>query len=200
MKNGNETVIYNPEEDFKDVLLLGTFPGHVVGMERGQKHLGSTPFNGIFKVADEAREMTGVNWRDENKVVSAEGMVGQLVRGTGIWFNPKPDSQSSNRPFFQKFQAMGVEFKQVKNKGFELREPEEDEVLGAPVLFTIGLETAKRDRGLPDDQATKFPKVFDIRKWDEGERLSKDDIIKNPFGDDEDSDDDATIEEGDAGF
>jgi len=165
-------VLYDPINDGQEkTTLLGVFPAHIVGFKEGDKYKGSIPYNVTFKIAPEAAELTGTNWKSEsNEDISADYMPGREVRSKGIWLNPdpKPEERWKNRDYRNFLEAIGIELKMVEKSGQKyesLVTLEEAEALGRPCLVTIKLENDKRD---PD---RKFPKVFGVQSWDNGDRI-----------------------------
>lgn len=186
-----KVVLFNPNEVNDDLVLTGTFPAHLISLEQGQTFNGAIPLNGVYRIHASVENMTGFNWQDSNREVPAKGMVNKEVRSVGVWFNPNPrPGKGDNKKYFQWAVAHGIEFQQDKNGNYVLGENpvEVDQVLGTPVLVTIGLELAKNDakNKIPWAQARKFPKIMDFAKWEGGTKISLDLLKKDPFSTDDD--------------
>jgi hypothetical protein len=165
-------VLYDPITDGQEKpTLLGVFPAHIVGFKEGTKYKGSIPYNVTFKIAPEAAELTGENWKTQDgEETQADYMPGREVRSVGIWLNPdpKPEERWKNRDYRNFLEAIGIELKTVEKGGqkFEsLVTLEEAEALGRPCLVTIKLEKDKRDTD------RNYPKVFGVQSWDNGDRI-----------------------------
>jgi hypothetical protein len=172
-------ILFDPEEDGKEKpTLLGTFPAHIVGYLEGTANNASIPYNVKFKIAPEAKEMKGINWKDktekdpEGVEVPADYMVGREVRSVGIWLNPdpKPTDRWKNRDYVNFLEAIGIELKTVEKDGKKFQSLvtlEEHEVIGRPCMITVKLENDKR----PEMSGRQYPKAFSFQVWDGGERI-----------------------------
>jgi hypothetical protein len=164
-------VLFDPIKDGEEKpTLLGVFPAHIVGYKEGNKYKSSIPYNVTFKIAPEAAELTGTNWKQKDEETSADYMPGREVRSVGIWLNPdpKPEERWKNRDYRNFLEAIGIELKTIEKGGqkFEsLVTLEEAEALGRPCLVNIKLEKDKREA----DRV--YPKVFGVQSWDNGERI-----------------------------
>lgn len=189
-----KNAFYNPEKDGVVATLLGVFPAHLVGWVKGVKFNDSFPFNPIFRIAPEAAELKGTDYTQEDQPeMPAKHMVGREVRGVGIWLNPnpEPDQRGRNKGYVTFCDALGVEFPKNKDGDIEILEVEADDVLGKACLVNIKLETDKRDlrAGIDPKDARKFPKIFNILKWEDGKDLPLDELKNNPFESDNNVDD-----------
>jgi len=182
-------ILFDPAEDgVEKPTLLGTFPAHITGFKEGNKSRGSIPYNVTFKIAPEAESLKGVNWKQPTKEepngseVDADYMVGREVRSVGIWLNPtpKPEERWKNRSYANFLEAIGIKLKETVVDGKTLQKLvtlEENETIGLPCLITIKLEADKRE-GMTD---RKYPKVFTVQSWDDGERIDVTEDEEDPF-------------------
>lgn len=205
-----DETIFDPEEKpVENVTLLGSFPGHIVDMREGNVVNGAIPYNYTVRIAPEAKDMKGVNYRsrerylreiektnEEDKgpeefleTVGENNMVGKELGTTGVWLTPKPEQGQSwrNRRFVEFHEALGVVFKEKKGKKV-LGKPENEDVLGLPGIFTIELEAEKRknDQGVKYKTGRYFPRVTNVSPWEDGDLLDIAEIVGDALPTDED--------------
>jgi len=106
-----ETAVYDPDEkQSEEVILLGSFPGHIVNMNEGKNINGSIPYNYVIRIAPEAADLKGINWKararylkeiegseEEDKgpeafleTVKDNNMVNKEINSTGVWLTLEP--------------------------------------------------------------------------------------------------------------
>lgn len=170
------------QEDRPKPLLLGTFPAHLVHLEPGQKFNQSLPYNYVYKIAPEAKEMTGTDWtkpevevkdgEEDPRAVSADYLVGRHIRSTGVWLNLNPRKGESwrNDRYIEWNEVHGVKFPLDKNKVKQLGKVEPSDVLGAAVMVTVELVHDKRSK-------RDLPKVTGVGVWEDGEPLDTEEIL-----------------------
>lgn len=141
---------FNPNQQPKPTVLIGTFPAHISKFTKGNEFNGGIPFN-TEVIFDDCTGLKGTN--SQGKEFDAEHMHGAYSKGETAWFNANPDSgqEWKNGRYFQWCTAAGFKFKETKVKDeieYELTEVEEKDVWGKPVNATVKLQgTYKGDSG-----------------------------------------------------
>ena len=164
------------ENDFvKRRLLKGVFPGHIIGMTKGdavkdsKTGTESYPFNFIIRLSPECAQFAGLELRgDSEEEIDADICVGLTTRTRGIWLCPSPKNEEKwkNKEYVDFMEAHGLEFPKSKDGGKVLVEFEATDILGKGALYNIKLEVDKRDFNKREDEQRTYPKVFSATAWE----------------------------------
>ncbi len=177
-------VMFDPEVDgLSPKIIGGTFPANIVDLEEGREHDGSIPHNVVYRIAPEAAEVIGKDL-DTGEEAKGAGMIGQEVKGVGIWLCPNPPKGQGwkNRGYIDFANSVGIKFPEVEDKitgkvKFKLAAIEKIDVLGLPVMVTIGQQVHKEDLNKDPLQQRKYPRAFKTLVWEDGERLDVDTLL-----------------------
>jgi hypothetical protein len=186
---------FDPEVDgASGIILVGTFPAHLVNWVEGGAFNDSLPFNPTYRIAPEAAEVIGEDPNTKEQV-KAIGMVGQEIKGAAVWLcpKPKPGEGWKNKGYVEFSAAAGIDFPSTTDKdtgkitihvgGLELID-----VLGKAFNVVVGYQIHKEDKEKPVSEQRKYPRVLKVFPWEDGEELDLDDLLqgdgeteKNPF-------------------
>lgn len=194
----------------RKIILVGTFPAHVVDIVEGKLWNGGIPYNYTYRIAPEAADIEGLNWveyqeyceesdddqeyKDEQidsfkEEAGEHDMPGRDIRAEGVWLTPNPKKGESwrNRRFIEHHQNLGLKFPEDKDGKIQLAKPKEEDVLGLPCMVRIGLvpETRKDENGNKYETGRRFPRVVEIAKWEDGKQLDLEEIVGDALADDE---------------
>ncbi len=180
--------IFDESVDGQTPIMPGTYPAHVVGFTTREFDSGSTVFNLSYKIAEEAKDMNIAKQHKNGQgnyeptlgqdgkpvEVSAGYMVGKTFYANGVWLTPSPEKGQGwkNRKYVETMQSMGVKFDVNDDGQVTLAEVEEDDVMGLPALVSLSEEEYTNRNG---EAKTSF-KVVNVDKWEDGQRLSVDEI------------------------
>ena len=186
---------YNPIKNPYTPIEPGFYPAHVVGFgtrEVKTKVGDAIVVNMTYEIADEAGElvqivyeMEGFNYKLDNngdrvailngdgksKTTKCKHLVGKKFRDNGTFVFTGDESSGRNRRYFDLLSTLGVDLKEDSNGNFPLSLLEEDDVVGVPVLAKLGSEEYEKD----GEKRTAW-KVFNVEQWNDGQRISKEEI------------------------
>jgi len=193
---------YNPSKNPYTPIEPGFYPAHVTGFgtrEVKTKVGDAIVVNLTYEIAEQAGElsqiiyeMDGYNYRldsmdDRITVTDKDGksqttkcthLVGKKFRDNGTFVFTGAESSGRNRRYFDLLSTLGVSLKEDSNGEFPLSLLEEDDVIGVPVLAKLGSEEYVNKDG---EKRTAW-KVFNVEQWNDGERLSKEELEEDlPF-------------------
>ena len=186
---------YDPTKNPFTPIEPGFYPAHVTGFgtrEVKTKVGDAIVVNMTYEVAEEAGklvqilyEMEGYNYKlDDNgdrvvvlngdgksKTTKCKHLVGKKFRDNGTFVFTGSESSGRNRRYFDLLSTLGVDLKEDSNGEFPLSLLEEEDVIGVPVLAKLGSEEYEKD----GEKRTAW-KVFNVQQWNDGQRLSKEEI------------------------
>lgn len=186
---------YDPTKNPFTPIEPGFYPAHVTGFgtrEVKTKVGDAIVVNMTYEVAEEAGklvqilyEMEGYNYKlDDNgdrvvvlngdgksKTTQCKHLVGKKFRDNGTFVFTGSESSGRNRRYFDLLSTLGVDLKEDSNGEFPLSLLEEEDVIGVPVLAKLGSEEYEKD----GEKRTAW-KVFNVQQWNDGQRLSKEEI------------------------
>jgi|TARA_R100000781_G_scaffold44339_1_gene30153 hypothetical protein len=186
---------YDPTKNPFTPIESGFYPAHVTGFgtrEVKTKVGDAIVVNMTYEVAEEAGklvqilyEMEGYNYKlDDNgdrvpvlngdgksKTTKCKHLVGKKFRDNGTFVFTGSESSGRNRRYFDLLSTLGVDLKEDSNGEFPLSLLEEEDVIGVPVLAKLGSEEYEKD----GEKRTAW-KVFNVQQWNDGQRLSKEEI------------------------
>ena len=186
---------YDPTKNPFTPIEPGFYPAHVTGFgtrEVKTKVGDAIVVNMTYEVAEEAGklvqilyEMEGYNYKlDDNgdrvvvlngdgksKTTQCKHLVGKKFRDNGTFVFTGSESSGRNRIYFYLLSTLGVDLKEDSNGEFPLSLLEEEDVIGVPVLAKLGSEEYEKD----GEKRTAW-KVFNVQQWNDGQRLSKEEI------------------------
>tara|TARA_R100000306_G_C4372081_1_gene140452 strand:- start:606 stop:1205 length:600 start_codon:yes stop_codon:yes gene_type:complete len=186
---------YDPTKNPFTPIESGFYPAHVTGFgtrEVKTKVGDAIVVNMTYEVAEEAGklvqilyEMEGYNYKlDDNgdrvvvlngdgksKTTQCKHLVGKKFRDNGTFVFTGSESSGRNRRYFDLLSTLGVDLKEDSNGEFPLSLLEEEDVIGVPVLAKLGSEEYEKD----GEKRTAW-KVFNVQQWNDGQRLSKEEI------------------------
>ena len=186
---------YDPTKNPFTPIEPGFYPAHVTGFgtrEVKTKVGDAIVVNMTYEVAEEAGklvqilyEMEGYNYKlDDNgdrvvvlngdgksKTTQCKHLVGKKFRDNGTFVFTGSESSGRNRRYFDLLRTLGVDLKEDSNGEFPLSLLEEEDVIGVPVLAKLGSEEYEKD----GEKRTAW-KVFNVQQWNDGQRLSKEEI------------------------
>ena len=193
---------YNPSKNPYTPIEPGFYPAHVTGFgtrEVKTKVGDAIVVNLTYEIAEQAGElsqiiyeMDGYNYKldsmdDRIAVTDKDGksqttkcthLVGKKFRDNGTFVFTGAESSGRNRRYFDLLSTLGVSLKEDSNGEFPLSLLEEDDVIGVPVLAKLGSEEYVNKDG---EKRTAW-KVFNVEQWNDGERLSKEELEEDlPF-------------------
>jgi len=193
---------YNPSKNPYTPIEPGFYPAHVTGFgtrEVKTKVGDAIVVNLTYEIAEQAGElsqiiyeMDGYNYKldsmdDRITVTDKDGksqttkcthLVGKKFRDNGTFVFTGAESSGRNRRYFDLLSTLGVSLKEDSNGEFPLSLLEEDDVIGVPVLAKLGSEEYVNKDG---EKRTAW-KVFNVEQWNDGERLSKEELEEDlPF-------------------
>ena len=193
---------YNPSKNPYTPIEPGFYPAHVTGFgtrEVKTKVGDAIVVNLTYEIAEQAGElsqiiyeMDGYNYRldsmdDRIAVTDKDGksqttkcthLVGKKFRDNGTFVFTGAESSGRNRRYFDLLSTLGVSLKEDSNGEFPLSLLEADDVIGVPVLAKLGSEEYVNKDG---EKRTAW-KVFNVEQWNDGERLSKEELEEDlPF-------------------
>lgn len=166
-------------------IIPGSFPAHVSEFAT-KEYNGSIVFNLKYKIAPEAKQLTVDKMTQENNqlvpVTDAEGetvtmsaayMSGKEFFGAGIWLTPNPPKGEGwrNRKYQQVCENLGIVFNKNDDEETILGQIEEDDIIGRPAIVKLAKEEYEKD-----GETRSAWKVFSVYPWQEGNRLSSDEI------------------------
>jgi hypothetical protein len=173
---------YNEKDDGFVPVAEGTYPSHVSKFESNEYN-GSVVFNLTFKVAEEANKLeipkltkdNNGNYVPTGDTVSAAFVTGKTYRvDKGVWLTPNPAEGEGwkNKRYKEFFENLGVDFPSDKEGNVGLGEVEETDVIGLPCLIELR-ETSFTNK---DGETKTSLKVTNVHPWDDGERLSEEEV------------------------
>ena len=186
---------YDPTKNPFTPIEPGFYPAHVTGFgtrEVKTKVGDAIVVNMTYEVAEEAGklvqilyEMEGYNYKLDNngdrvpvlngdgksKTTKCKHLVGKKFRDNGTFVFTGSESSGRNRRYFDLLSTLGVDLKEDSNGEFPLSLLEEEDVIGVPVLAKLGSEEYEKD----GEKRTAW-KVFNVQQWNDGQRLSKEEI------------------------
>jgi|TARA_B100000959_G_C14830719_1_gene561777 hypothetical protein len=186
---------YDPTKNPFTPIESGFYPAHVTGFgtrEVKTKVGDAIVVNMTYEVAEEAGklvqilyEMEGYNYKLDNngdrvpvlngdgksKTTKCKHLVGKKFRDNGTFVFTGSESSGRNRRYFDLLSTLGVDLKEDSNGEFPLSLLEEEDVIGVPVLAKLGSEEYEKD----GEKRTAW-KVFNVQQWNDGQRLSKEEI------------------------
>jgi len=173
------------------ILPPGQYKAHISNFETSE-HKGNLVYNLKYKLHDSITDTQFplLERNDENGELSAQmnGKKEQLIggdvfidvvmRGDGIWLTPNamPDEAWKNRNYKKFFESIGVAFPVEKVAGIErfaVAEVEEEDVLGLPVVITIGQVEYKKKNGT----IGYTMKVVWADEWEDGKPLTSKELL-----------------------
>ena len=190
MKNLENTTVSKNDSAILPIV-PGTYPAHVTEFAQ-MEYNDSIVFNLTYTIAPEAKQLEINKMFLENgelvKSTDAEGkdvminagyMAKKPFKGGGVWLTPSPGEGEGwkNKKYQQHCESMGIVFDANEDGETILGEIEENDVIGRPVLVKLGQEEYTKD-----GQTKQAWKVFSVYPWNEGKRLSADEVKEDvPF-------------------
>lgn len=187
-----ENTTFNESTDAFQPIVAGTYPAHIISFESREIN-DSIVFNMTFKIADKVGEMEVPVYQnidgaytptldEKGEAVTRKGthLIGKEVRSAGVWLTPSPKEGEGwkNRKYKEFFENLGVNFPTDTNGNVQLGEVEEDDVLGFPCLAKVGEQEFTNKEG---EKKTTM-RVFNTYPWNNGQKLSQDEIGEDvPF-------------------
>ena len=193
---------YNPSKNPYTPIEPGFYPAHVTGFgtrEVKTKVGDAIVVNLTYEIAEQAGElsqiiyeMDGYNYKldsmdyritvtdkdGKSQTTKCTHLVGKKFRDNGTFVFTGAESSGRNRRYFDLLSTLGVSLKEDSNGEFPLSLLEEDDVIGVPVLAKLGSEEYVNKDG---EKRTAW-KVFNVEQWNDGERLSKEELEEDlPF-------------------
>jgi len=177
-----ENAIYNESKNTYKPIPEGTYPAHISKFE-SKEYNGAYVFNVTFKVAEEAKDIEFAEQQKDNngKLVptgaSVTGVqaVGKEYRtDKGIWLTPNLSEENSwkNKRYAEFFASIGMAFGKDSNGNMQLQMVEESDVMGLPCLVQLVNTEFKN----ADGETRSSLKVGKVYKWEDGERISSDEL------------------------
>ena len=105
------------------------------------------------------------------RTTKCKHLVGKKFRDNGTFVFTGDESSGRNRRYFDLLSTLGVDLNEDSNGNFPLSLLEEDDVIGVPVLARLGSEEYEKD----GEKRTAW-KVFNVEQWNDGQRISKEEI------------------------
>ena len=186
---------YDPTKNPFTPIEPGFYPAHVTGFgtrEVKTKVGDAIVVNLTYEVAEEAGELVQILYEMEgykykldsmdekipvtnkdgkSETTKCKHLVGKKFRDNGTFVFTGSESSGRNRRYFDLLSTLGVDLKEDSNGEFPLSLLEEEDVIGVPVLAKLGSEEYEKD----GEKRTAW-KVFIVQQWNDGQRLSKEEI------------------------
>tara|TARA_R110002020_G_scaffold52722_1_gene147871 strand:+ start:990 stop:1562 length:573 start_codon:yes stop_codon:yes gene_type:complete len=163
----------------------GKYPSHVSGFQVVSLDNGAKVFNIDFTLAKECNDMikeetiklsenvSGTVLKDDGSAnqISLAFMCGKTYRSAGVFLTPNlPQSERwKNKKYTEFFSNMGIKFPVNQDGIIQLKEVEEQDIIGCPVISDVQVYKYTTKDGV----SRSTMRVMNVFPWNDGTKIEK---------------------------